>query len=93
MAVEGSHQLDPGGRERASVVSSLRYGTAITPHDDTVLAVQCLWVGGTGTLAVRFRDRPDTTVTLSAIPAGTLLPLDVVRVMAASTATLIIGMY
>lgn len=58
---------------------------AVTKSDDTVLsATRALYVGGSGDVAVIMVD--DTTaVTFSAVPAGTILPLRVTKVMATNT--------
>lgn len=65
---------------------------AITPSDSTVLTgVRALWVGGAGNLAL-VAAGDSGTVTVSAVPAGTLLPIAVTKVMAATTATLIVGL-
>jgi hypothetical protein len=67
---------------------------AITPSDTTDLTgVRAIYVGGTGALAVRLARDPTTTITFSAVPVGTTLELRVTRVMAASTATLLVGLY
>ena len=67
---------------------------AVTPSDATDLTgVRGLYVGVTGDLALRCVNSPATTVTLVAVPAGTVLPIRVTRVMAASTATSIVAMY
>ena len=51
-----------------------------------------IWVGGTGNVVVLMAG--DTVaVTFTAVPAGTMLPVNVTRVMAATTATLLIGLY
>lgn len=60
---------------------------AVTPSDSTALTSRAVWVGGTGDLAVRLSGATGTTVVFTAVPAGTLLPMSVVRVMAATTAT------
>lgn len=68
-------------------------GAAVTKSDSTDLGVtRALWVGGAGDLAVQFVDTA-TTVTLVGIPAGTLLPLQVSKVMNATTATNIVAIY
>ena len=72
---------------------SYRGAFAVTPSDSTDLSqVRGLYIGGAGDLAVRMRDTPTVTVTFKAPPVGTLLPLNVTRVMAATTATLIIAL-
>ncbi len=60
---------------------------AVTPSDATALTSRAVWVGGLGDLSVRLSGAPTTTVVFTAVPAGTLLPMSVVRVMAATTAT------
>jgi hypothetical protein len=69
-------------------------GFAIAKSDSTVLAqpTRAVWVGGAGDLAVTYLD--GTTDTLTAVPAGTLLPIRVTKVMATgTTATAISGLY
>jgi len=68
-------------------------GFSITKSDTTVFApTRYIFVGGTGALAVVLAG-DDTVLTLSAIPAGTMLPLCAIKVMAATTATLLVGLY
>lgn len=67
---------------------------AITPADaDFASGViyRALWIGGAGNLTVRFAD-DSGDVTLSAVPAGTLLPIAVKQVRTTTTATLIVGL-
>jgi len=67
---------------------------AVTPSDSTLLAQVCnaLYIGGAGVAVVLLQD--GTTVTLSGIPAGAIIPLRVQRVNATSTtATLIVALY
>ena len=76
-------------------VSSAWKGVAVTPSNTTVLpdGVRAVWVGGTGDLAVTMSG--DTAaVTLSGVPTGTLLPIQVSKVMSTNTtATLIVALY
>lgn len=66
--------------------------TAVTPSDSTVLTgVRALWVGGAGNVSV-IACNDSTAVTLT-VPAGTLLPIFAVKVMAATTATNIVAFY
>ena len=68
-------------------------GVAVTKSDSTDLgSTRALWVGGAGDLAVRFVDTA-TTITLVGVAAGTLLPLQVNKVMEATTATSIVALY
>ena len=62
--------------------------TAVTPSDSTVVLFRSLWVGGNAGAAVDVAVRPvgqAAAVTLVAVPAGTLVPIAVTRVMATGT--------
>jgi hypothetical protein len=68
---------------------------AVSPHDTNDLAAPCrsLYVGGAGNVEVIMEGDTDAVV-FSAVPAGTVLPIRVSRVRAASTtATLILALY
>lgn len=61
---------------------------AVTPSDSTDLTgTRGLLVNGAGNVAVRMIGDPTTTVTITDVAAGAILPLRVTRVMAATTAT------
>ncbi len=68
---------------------------AITPNDSTDLTasnIRGLWVGGAGNVAV-IASGDSSAVTLVGVPAGTVLPIAVIKVMATNTtATSIVGM-
>lgn len=67
--------------------------SAITPSDSTditTLASQGLFVGGAGNLIVRTVGAPSVSVTL-VVQAGTYIPGQFTRVMAASTVTGVVG--
>lgn len=67
---------------------------ACTPSDSTDLTGSLgLYVGGTGNVAVRTLNGAGTTVTFTAIPAGSFIPGNFTRVMAATTATSILVAY
>lgn len=67
---------------------------AVTASDSTDLTgTRGLLVGGAGNLAVRMINDPTTTVTITGVVAGAILPLRVTRVMAATTATNITALY
>jgi hypothetical protein len=53
--------------------------------------VRGVYIGGTGNLAVRMINAPSTTVTIENLPVGTILPIRITRVMAATTASALIG--
>jgi len=65
--------------------ASCRHAAAVTTSDtvDLTNVSRFLFVGGAGNLVVIMQD--GTTVTLTGIAAGTLLPLAVSRVKATST--------
>jgi hypothetical protein len=72
-----------------------RKAFAVTTHDTNELSnvSRGLWIGGAGDVTVILAD-DSAAVTLSAVPAGTLLPLQAKIVKAtATTATLIIALY
>lgn len=78
-----------GNNERPS-----RLCEAITKSDAVNLTylTRAIYVGGTGDVVAVFPD--DSTVTFSAVPAGTVLPIVVKRVNSTSTtATLMVAMY
>ncbi len=66
---------------------------AITPSDSVDLTTPAiLWIGGAGTITVDTLN--ETSVLISGVPAGILLPLVVKKVHATgTTATLIVGLY
>jgi hypothetical protein len=63
---------------------------AITPSDTTRISAAGLLIGGAGNIVVE-PEKGGNTVTI-AVTAGQLVPLRVVRVLVASTATGIIGL-
>jgi hypothetical protein len=66
---------------------------AVTPSDSTDISCEALYVGGGGAIAIKHVST-GATITYSGIPAGTIIPVKLRngRVMAASTASLIIAM-
>jgi hypothetical protein len=62
---------------------------AITKSDTESNTFSSIYVGGTGAVAVLTED--GTTVTFSAVPVGTIIPIRTRRVLAATTATLLVG--
>lgn len=75
-------------------ISSAKGGAAVTASDSTVLSpTRAIWVGGAGNLAVQFADM-SSAITLTGVPAGTLLPISVTKVMNTNTtATSITAIY
>jgi len=76
-------------------ITPVRRAAAVTASDSTVIeTTRGIWVGGAGNLAVRFSDDRATSITLTGVPAGTLLPISVVQVMSTNTtATSIVALY
>jgi hypothetical protein len=62
---------------------------AITKSDTESNTFSGIYVGGTGAVAVLTED--GTTTTFSAVPVGTILPIRTRKVLAATTATLLVG--
>lgn len=66
---------------------------AVTKSDTTILEnVKALWIGGAGDVAVQFKVG-GATITFKGCGAGTVLPIKVARVMAATTATDIVTFF
>jgi hypothetical protein len=77
-----------------SLTSPPEEAVAILPDDaaDLAVATRAVYVGGAGDLRVRMLGGGE--VTLAAVPAGTLLPLRVVRILATGTsATALVGLW
>jgi hypothetical protein len=77
-----------------SDLSPLSNAAAVTLHDTNELAnySRALWVGGAGNLKVTTAG--GDTVTLSGIPAGTLIPIRAkVCFSTGSTATLVVALW
>lgn len=84
-----------------SEISPSFKAAAVTKSDTTLLTIttsagvpqlpKALYIGGAGDVAAQFND--GTTVTFSAVPVGTILPIRPQRVMAATTASLIVALY
>ncbi len=65
-----------------------------TPSDATDLTGSIgLYIGGAGNVSARTLNDPNTTVVFTAPPVGTFIPGNFTRVMAATTATLILIAY
>lgn len=74
-------------------IFNTRFGgaKAITPSDTVLQAYSGIYIGGAGNLAVVMES--GDTVTFTAPPVGTILPIRVTKVMATNTtATLLIGL-
>lgn len=62
---------------------------AITKSDSTVIRFDAIWVGGAGDVTVR--TARGSTVAFPGAAAGTIIPITGDRVMAATTATNLVG--
>lgn len=79
---------------RPALDSPCNFAAAVTPDDNTDLTTssRALWVGGGGAIALVTAG--GSTVTIAAVPAGSLVPLRVARVKATgTTATSIIALW
>lgn len=68
---------------------------AVVPSDATQLTgVRGLYIGGAGSVVVEMLNPESVaaTVTFAAVPVGTILPIAVERVLAATGATLILAL-
>ena len=84
--------IDTFAKHTRSLTSPPEHAVTIVPADqDLARATRALYVGTGGDLAVRMLD--GSSVTLLNVPSGTLLPLRVGRVLPASTASGIIGLW
>ena len=81
-----------GSHRSANATVSAHSAFVVTPSDATIIpATRGLYVGGTGNLSVVMAE-DGNTVLFSAVPAGSILPIQVVQVLAATTATLIVAL-
>ena len=83
---------DAFAKHTRSLTSPPEHALAIVPADqDLAQVTRALYVGVGGDLAVRMQD--GGSVTLVGVPSGTLLPIRVSRVLPASTASGIVGLW
>lgn len=81
-------------------VGSAVKAKAVVPSDSTIITFGCraLYVGGSGNLAVILAEDYDpasptaNSVTFANVPAGSVLPIAVVKVLAATSATNILAL-
>ena len=67
-------------------------GVVVTKSDTTIVFFSALYIGGAGNVAVGLMDG-STTLLFTAVPVGTILPIQGQRVMSTNTtATLIIAL-
>lgn len=81
--------------EKASIMAQATAAKVVTPSDGVDLAdgpTKGIWVGGAGAIKVDMMD--GDTVTFSAVPVGTILPIRAKRIYATGTAaTLMLALY
>jgi len=65
--------------------------TAVTKSDTVANQYKALYVGGTGKVDIEQRGS-GITASFAAVPVGTLLPVMTEKILASTTATLIIGL-
>jgi hypothetical protein len=84
----------PGAYRSADATVSAQRATAVTLSDSTTIQnTRALFIGGAGNVKVSMVEGGDVTFT---VPAGTLLPIQVVKVWSTGTtvsASLIIALY
>ena len=83
-----------GGAYRTSdSLASARKAVAVTKSDVTVIPVtRALYIGGAGNVSLRLVDDSAAVMHLG-VPAGTILSVQAVQVMDATTATGIVAWY
>ena len=83
-----------GTYKSANATVAAHSAAAVTTSDSTVLpCTRALYIGGAGNVAVVMAD-DENTITFTAVPAGTILPIQVIKVMATNTtATNIIALW
>lgn len=86
-------QVDAIGADISGLSAPASDAVAVTPSDSTVLTTtRGLYVGGAGNVTVIMLG--GETVTFTAVPAGTLLPVRVTKVKSTSTtATAIVALW
>jgi hypothetical protein len=83
---------DSFAKHTRSLTSPPEHALAIVPADaDLAQVTRAVYVGAGGDLAVRMRN--GASVTFVAVPTGTLLPIRVSRVLPASTAGSLVGLW
>lgn len=86
--------IDKFGGINADLDSPADFAASVTPSDsaDIATASRGLYVGGTGDMAVTMLS--GGSVTFKAVPAGSILPIRVSRVLVTgTTATSIVALY
>jgi hypothetical protein len=75
----------------STLVQTYQVATTLTPSDTNNHNIKALYVGGAGNVSVTTNE--GTTVTFTAVPVGSILPVAVQRVRATgTTATNLVGL-
>ena len=76
----------------ADAAAPVHSAISVTKSDTTVLQpTRALWIGGAGDVSVVMAGN-EATVTFIGVPVGTLLPIQVTKVLVATTATNILAL-
>ena len=76
----------------ANATVAAHVAKVVTPSDSTILEItRGLYIGSTGDVVVTMADGDN--VTFSAVPTGVVLPIQVSKVKAATSASLILALY
>jgi len=82
-----------GSYRTADATVGAHSAQAVVPSDSTVLpTTRALYVGATGNVVATMSD-DQNVVTFVGVPAGSILPIQVTKVMAATTATSIVALW
>jgi len=76
-----------GAYRDADATVSARNAVAVTPGSTVIPCTRALYVGAAGDVAVEMVD--GGTVTFAGVPAGTVLPVQVVKVTAAASGSVL----
>jgi len=81
-----------GSYRSANATVAAHSALAVTKSDATLIpTTRALYVGGTGDVVVTMAE-DENVVTFVGVPAGSILPIQVIKVMAATTATNIVAL-
>lgn len=90
---------DPYAQRSTEVNSYARGMLAVVPSDtvDLTTYAKALYIGGAGTISfipvANYAGGSSSPITLASQPAGTLIPVQVARVLATGTTATVFGMY
>lgn len=77
----------------AASIGPASTGRTVTPHNtNTIGGCRAVYVGGAGNVVCDFADGT-ADVVFTAVPVGTILPVQPLRIKTTSTATLMVALY